>query len=199
MCEPTILASVAAQVAGTVIQDRANKKARRARNTAIDNNSKRRKVLEDQARMATSKSKDMFQDDAFDAGNQVSQSKFAKLYNDTINTPNYSMPNVGSAPAIIQEALDSEMAKAAAYNRQQGEAKAKLASLGDYLATQVNPQLSKSANTGQMIGNFLQGEGNVLDAELRAAEAKAYSPMAQLLGSAGQVGTSYGLSKKSKV
>ena len=197
MCNPTLALAIGAQVAGTAIQNRANKSAQKARNTAIDNNSKKRMGLEDEARLAMQTSRDMFGNNEFEAGNQASQDKFAKLYNDTINTPNYSMPNVGSAPTIIQEALDSEMAKAAAYNKQQGEAKAKLASLGDYLATSVNPQFAKSANTGQMIGNFLQGEGNVLDAELRRAEAKAYSPMAQLLGSAGQVGTSYGLSKKS--
>ena len=53
MCEPTIIASVAAQVAGTAIQNKANKRARTARNVAIDNNSKKRMGLEDEARLAT--------------------------------------------------------------------------------------------------------------------------------------------------
>lgn len=195
MCEPTIIAGIAAQAIGTKMQNDAYKKSNRAKGVAIDKNTKTRTQLENEARMATNQSKDMFQDDAFNAGNQVSQDKFATLYNDTINTPNYSMPNIGNAPAIIQETLDSEMAKAAAYNKQQGEAKAKLASLGDYLATSVNPQLTKSAEKGQMIGNFLQGQGNVLDLELKNAESKAYSPMAQILSGAGSAATGYGLRK----
>ena len=87
------------------------------------------------------------------------------------------------------------MAKAAAFNKQQGEAKAKLASLGDYLATQVNPQFSKSSETGQMIGNFIQGQGNVLDMELKAAEKKAISPLAQILSGTGNAAMGAGLTK----
>ena len=152
------IAGIAAQVVGTKIQDDKYKKAQNQRDASIDNNNRIRKNLENEARMSQNESKDLFQDDAFNAGNQASQDKFAALYNDTINTPNYSIPNIGNAPAIIEETLNNELAKAAAYNKQQGDAKAKLASLSDYLATTVNPQFSKSAENGAMIGNFLQGE-----------------------------------------
>ena len=151
--------------------------------------------LEDEARLAITTSKDMFGQDQFDAGTQSSEDKFANLYNNTINIPNYSIPNVGSAPRVVQDTINNEMAKAAAYNEQQGKAKAKLASLGDYLATQVNPQLSKSSEKGQMIGNFIQGQGNVLDLELKNAEQKAISPMAQILSGVGTAATGAGLKK----
>lgn len=195
MCNPTLALAVGAQVAGTVIQNQAYKKANRAKNEAIANNAKTRMGLEDEARLAIDTSKNMFGQDQFDAGTQSSQDKFAELYNNTINIPNYSIPNTGSAPRVVQDTINNEMAKAAAYNKQQGEAKAKLASLGDYLATQVNPQFSKSAEKGQMIGNFIQGQGNILDLELKNAEQKAISPMAQILSGTGNAAMGAGLTK----
>ena len=195
MCNPTLALAVGAQVAGTVIQNQAYKKANRAKNEAIANNAKTRMGLEDEASLAIDTSKNMFGQDQFDAGTQSSQDKFAELYNNTINIPNYSIPNTGSAPRVVQDTINNEMAKAAAYNKQQGEAKAKLASLGDYLATQVNPQFSKSAEKGQMIGNFIQGQGNILDLELKNAEQKAISPMAQILSGTGNAAMGAGLTK----
>lgn len=195
MCNPTLALAVGAQVAGTVIQNQAYKRANRARNEAIANNAKTRMGLEDEARLAIDTSKNMFGQDQFDAGTQSSQDKFAELYNNTINIPNYSIPNTGSAPRVVQDTISNEIAKAAAYNKQQGEAKAKLASLGDYLATQVNPQFSKSAEKGQMIGNFIQGQGNILDLELKNAERKAISPMAQILSGTGNAAMGAGLRK----
>lgn len=195
MCNPTLALAIGAQVAGKVIQDRAYKKADNARNTAIDNNNNKITNLNAEAKVGIDKSKDMFQDDAFNAGNEASQSKFAALYNDRINTPNYAMPKIGNAPAIVEEAMTNEMMKAAAYNKQQGEAKAKLASLGDYLATQVNPQFAKSAEKTTMLGNFMQGESGVLDSELKAAERLAISPTAQILSGVGNAATGAGLRK----
>lgn len=195
MCNPTLALAVGSTVASTVMQNNAYKKANRARNEAIANNAKTRMGLEDEARLAINTSKDMFGQDQFDAGTQSSEDKFANLYNNTINIPNYSIPNVGSAPRVVQDTINNEMAKAAAYNEQQGKAKAKLASLGDYLATQVNPQFSKSAEKGQMIGNFIQGQGNVLDLELKNAEQKAISPMAQILSGVGTSAMGAGLKK----
>ena len=195
MCNPTLALAIGAQVAGKVIQDRAYKKADNARNTAIDNNNNKITNLNAEAKVGIDKSKDMFQDDAFNAGNEASQSKFAALYNDKINTPNYAMPKIGNAPAIVEEAMTNEMMKAAAYNKQQGEAKAKLASLGDYLTTQVNPQFAKSAEKTTMLGNFMQGESGVLDSELKAAERLAISPTAQILSGVGNAATGAGLRK----
>ena len=44
-----------------------------------------------------------------------------------------------------------------------------------------------------MMGNMMQGNANVLNADLRAAKRAADSPMGDLLQMAGNVGTSYGL------
>ena len=46
-----------------------------------------------------------------------------------------------------------------------------------------------------MIGNFIQGQGNVLDLELKNAEQKAISPMAQILSGVGTAATGAGLRK----
>ena len=55
--------------------------------------------------------------------------------------------------------------------------------------------MNDSAAVGQMMGNFMKGNDSVLQLELENANQKAYSPMAQLLSTGGQVGTNYGLYK----
>ncbi len=55
--------------------------------------------------------------------------------------------------------------------------------------------MADSANTVGMMGNMMQGNANVLNADLRAAKRAADSPMGDLLQMAGNVGTSYGLYK----
>ena len=71
MCNPTLALAIGAQVAGTVVQNQASKRAQRARNEAIANNNATRMGLEDEARLAIDTSKNMFGQDQFDAGNQA--------------------------------------------------------------------------------------------------------------------------------
>ena len=63
------------------------------------------------------------------------------------------------------------------------------------MANRINPKMSDSANTVGMMGNMMGGNANVLNADLRAAQRAANSPMGDLLQMAGNVGTSYGLYK----
>ena len=107
--------------------------------------------------------------------------KLAQLLTNTVNVPNYSMPNTGSAPRIVTDTINQELQKAARFNEQQGKAQAKLANLGDFLATRVNPQFNKSATDIGILGNKMRGEADLLGLALKDAEAKAYNPTAQLL------------------
>ncbi len=64
---------------------------------------------------------------------------------------------------------------------------------GKYLAETIAPKVADSAATGQLTGNFIRGNSNVLDTGMRAAGQLAYSPMAQILQGAGKVGLGYTL------
>ena len=89
--------------------------------------------------------------------------------------------------------MNAELAKAASFNKQQNNALADLQGFGDYLANTINPQMNRSAETGQMMGNMMAGNANVLNTQLRNAKNQAYSPLGDVLQLAGSVGTGYGL------
>jgi len=62
-----------------------------------------------------------------------------------------------------------------------------------YLNQTIAPKIADSAATGQLTGNFMRGNTNVLDTGMRSAQSMARSPMAQILQGAGRVGVGYGL------
>lgn len=191
MCNPTLAVAVGAQLLGTKMQNDSFKNAQRARNTAIDSNVNRRNELQTQGVNQVKESADVFNQNNM----ATNEEKLAQLLTNTVNIPNYSMPNTGSAPRIVADTINQELAKAAAFTQQQGKAKAKLANLGDYLSTKVNPQFNKSASNIGILGNKMQGEADLLNLALQDAEAKAYNPTAQLLKRGGEVATGYGLAK----
>ena len=86
-----------------------------------------------------------------------------------------------------------EMQKATDFANQQNKAMGKVMSLADHLNNKIQPQLNNSAITAQLMGNFMKGSASALDAELNAANQKAYSPLAQILGEGGKTATAYGL------
>jgi len=194
MCNPMAIASIGAQLAATKIQNDKYKQANRERSDAIDYNSVQRKFLEQEGRDATMAANAMFDQDNFGSGMQSNEEKLAQLLG-SINTPNYSIPRTGNVPRVVSDEINRQKNIAQAFNKQQQEAQAKLANLGDYLATTINPSLNRSAEKVAMSGNFLQGQADLLDGELKSAERVAYSPEAQILGNIGTLGTAYGLAK----
>jgi hypothetical protein len=70
---------------------------------------------------------------------------------------------------------------------------AKLDAANRFLTQTIAPKIADSAATGQLTGNFMRGNTNVLDTGMRSAASMARSPMAQLLQGAGQVGLGYSL------
>lgn len=195
MCNPALAAGVIAQGAGIAMQDRAYKKARNAREEAFRGEGARQDKYYAEAQGAQDTSRDMFDRGNFDSSVDDETARLASILNNAQRGRSFAPAVKGSAPAIVADAQAAAMADAAAYNTQQNDALAELNALGSYLANYVNPQLSSSANTTQMAGNFMRGSSGALQGELEAANQKAYSPMAQLLMAGGQVGTSYGLAK----
>lgn len=195
MCNPTLLASAAMTLGGAELKNRASRRAAGMERAAVEDFDNKNVALETEARGGVNKVADNFAPDRFSAGQGAETNRLAALYNDTTGIPQRTLPSQGGVPAVIGETMNSELAKAAAFNRQQGAALAELQGFGDFLANRINPQLANSANTVGMMGNMMGGNANVLNAELRNAARSAESPMGDLLQMAGSVGTNYGLYK----
>lgn len=195
MCNPALAVGVASTLGGTYLKNQAANRADRLAQSADDRFNQSNVALETEARDGVSKTGSNFERSAFDAGTGMETERLANLFNNTTTIPQRTLPIASGVPAVIGEAMNAEAARANAFNQQQGAALANLQGFGDFLANRINPQMADSANTVGMMGNMMQGNANVLNADLRAAKRAADSPMGDLLQMAGNVGTSYGLYK----
>lgn len=191
---PSLIAGIAMQGLGTLLQMRAARNAENARAAAVSANADRNRRLENEAAASIGVSRDQFdRTENFDPGMESAASEIASQYNANTTPMPVNVGNRAGVPQIVADAQAAELANAEAFNRQQNEALANLNSFGTYLKQTINPALSQSAADTALVGNFMRGNSNVLQAELEAANSKAYSPMAQLLTGGGRVLTGYGL------
>ena len=193
MCNPPLILGAAATLGGAYLNNQAAKRADRMAGTAVDEYGQKNLALETEGRDAIDTTRQMFEQQDFGAGQGAATNRLAALFNDTTNSPSKTLPIAAGAPAIIGNTMNRELADAAAFNKQQNDALANLQGFGTFLANTINPQMNQSAETGQMMGNMMAGNANVLNAQLRNAKNKANSPLGDVLQMAGSVGTGYGL------
>lgn len=192
MCNPLAL-GIAATVGGAYLKNQQANRANRMSEAAVDEYGQKNLALETEGRDAVDNTRSMFEQQDFGAGQGAATNRLAALFNDATNSPTKTLPIAAGAPAIIGNAMNTELANAAARNKQQNDALANLQGFGDYLANTINPQMNRSAETGQMMGNMMAGNANVLNTQLRNAKNQAYSPLGDVLQLAGSVSTGYGL------
>lgn len=193
MCNPPLILGAAATLGGAYLNNQAAKRADRMAGAAVDEYGQKNLALETEGRDAIDTTRQMFEQQDFGAGQGAATNRLAALFNDTTNSPSKTLPIAAGAPAIIGNTMNRELADAAAFNKQQNDALANLQGFGTFLANTINPQMNQSAETGQMMGNMMAGNANVLNAQLRNAKNKANSPLGDVLQMAGSVGTGYGL------
>ena len=193
MCNPALAVGVAATLGGAYLKNQAANRADRISEAAVDEYGQKNLALETEGRDAVDNTRGMFEQQDFGAGQGEATNRLAGLFNDTTNMPTNTLPIASGAPAIIGNAMNTQLADAAAFNKQQNDALANLQGFGDYLANTINPVMNRSAETGQMMGNMMAGNANVLNAQLRNAKNQAHSPLGDVLQMAGSVGTGYGL------
>ena len=193
MCSPTLAISAGATLLGAKMKQDASDKALRMADSATADFGKKNLALETEGRDALGKTRDMFERNQFDTGQEDTTARLAALFNDATGVTRKTLPNQSGAPQIVQDAVANEMAKAQAFNQQQGAAAANLQGFGDYLANTMNPAMNKSGEVGQMMGNMMGGNAAVLSADLQNAKNKSQSPMGDLLQLGGSLGTQYGL------
>ena len=192
MCNPLAL-GIAATVGGAYLKNQSANRADRMAGAAVDEYGQKNLALETEGRDAIDNTRKMFEQQDFGAGQGEATNRLAALFNDATNSPSKTLPIAAGAPAIIGNTMNAELANAAAFNKQQNDALADLSGFGTFLANTINPQMNRSAETGQMMGNMMAGNANVLNAQLRNAKNQANSPLGDVLQMAGSVGTGYGL------
>ena len=195
MCNPTLIASAAAQGVGAMMQNQAANRMSEARKAYIDSDTQRRMAKEQEARKAIDQSTGMFNQDQFSSGMDNQTKRLDTLYGDVTNRNEVPTDIKSGVPQLIADTNKMELSKALARIAQDNQNLAKLNSFGTFLSDKISPQLTSSGLTSQMMGNFMKGDSSVLGTELESANRQAYSPIAQLLMAGGRVGTAYGLKK----
>lgn len=195
MCNPTLIASAAAQGVGAMIQNQAANRMMESRKAYIDQDMQRRTAKEQEARTAIDQSTDMMRRDQFDAGMDEQTARLQNLYNNVTGRNIIPTATSDGVPQLIKRMNENELNMALNRIAQDDKNLAKLNSFGTFLSDKISPQLTSSGLTSQMMGNFMRGDSVALGTELDAANRQAYSPLAQILMAGGRVGTSYGLMK----
>jgi hypothetical protein len=195
MCDPILIASIAAQGAGVAMQNKAVQDANRGQAMLMRDTQMRNRGLEDQQRSAIQDATSVAGADAGKAGMANAAADLAAILQGAITNRGGAgnSATVRSAPKVVQDMQDAAIAQAQAKAAQNAKAVAALDATGQYLASTVAPKISDSQAIGGMMGNFMRGNSAVADTGLRYEGSKAYSPTAQLLTGLGQVGTAYGL------
>ena len=157
-------------------------------------NSERQRMLEEEARSGQGALLEALSRATVQGGMKRSANNMQNSYDAATTAPPAAAQN-GGGPALIADVANAtaqrQVAKQAAYNSKLAD----LNSFSDYLGTTIKPKTMDSASNTQMLGGFMQGNNVPLSAELEAANARANSPMAQLLIGGGQLSTGYGLKK----
>ena len=194
MCDPTLIASGLAQVAGAQMQNNATKDANRSKALMMRQNQEQNRQLEDTQRAS-------IQDATSAADSSVARPGMEEAAVDLSNILKAAITGGGgapsdavsrSAPQIVQDAQAAATNAAIDGARQRANAIANLDATSQYLGTTIAPKIAESAAVGGMTGNFMRGNSAVTDTGMQYAASKAYSPMAQILSGAGQAGMSYG-------
>ena len=202
MCDPTVgaaltksvLPSIIAQGAGIALQNRAANKANALQALRMEQNRARNKVLMDRQDAAIRSSAEAISADKGKQGIEAAGNELAKILQAALSQRGAPITaSDRSAPKVFLD--EAALADAATNMRAMEDAKnlAMLDASGKYLAETIAPKVADSAATGQLTGNFVRGNSNVLDTGMRAAGQLAYSPMAQILQGAGKVGLGYTL------
>ena len=194
MCDPTLIASIGAQVVGAQMQGNAIKSANADKALLMRENAEQNRMREDTQRAAIQEATAAADSTAGKPGIESAAVDLSNILKAAI-TGGGAQTNtrVGSAPQIVRDAEAAAAQAAIMKADQRAGAIANLDATSKYLQTTIAPKIADAAAIGGMTGNFMRGNSAVTDTGLQYAASKAYSPMAQILSGAGQTGMAYGL------
>lgn len=194
MCDPMTIGSIVAQGAGVALQNRAANKANALQALRMQQTRERNRGLEDQQAAAIQNSTNAIASNVGKQGIEAAGNELSKILQAALSQRRSPVTaSDRSAPKVFMD--QSTAAQIATNMRAAQDAQniAKLDAANRFLTQTIAPKIADSAATGQLTGNFMRGNTNVLDTGMRSAASMARSPMAQLLQGAGQVGLGYSL------
>lgn len=194
MCDPMTIGSIVAQGAGVALQNRAANKANALQALRMQQTRERNRGLEDQQAAAIQNSTNAIASNVGKQGIEAAGNELSKILQAALSQRRSPVTaSDRSAPKVFMD--QSTAAQIATNMRAAQDAQniAKLDAANKFLTQTIAPKIADSAATGQLTGNFMRGNTNVLDTGMRSAASMARSPMAQLLQGAGQVGLGYSL------
>ena len=194
MCDPMTIGSIVAQGAGVALQNRTANKANALQALRMQQTRERNRGLEDQQAAAIQNSTNAIASNVGKQGIEAAGNELSKILQAALSQRRSPVTaSDRSAPKVFMD--QSTAAQIATNMRAAQDAQniAKLDAANRFLTQTIAPKIADSAATGQLTGNFMRGNTNVLDTGMRSAASMARSPMAQLLQGAGQVGLGYSL------
>jgi len=200
MCDPTLIASIGAQVVGAQMQGNAMKGANAEKALLMRQNQQKNRQLEDTQRAAIQEAVVAADSTAGKPGMEAAAVDLSNILKAAI-TGGGAQTNTrtSSAPQIVRDAEAAAAQTAMMKANQRASAIASLDATSKYLGTTIAPKIADAAAIGGMTGNFMSGNSAVTDTGLQYAASKAYSPMAQILSGAGKAGMAYGLYKPDEI
>ncbi|KAB0678052.1 hypothetical protein [Aureimonas leprariae] len=198
MCDPITLAGVALTGASYAANAVGASKAAKARDHALAAETRRQGALQQEANAINTQSQDRYQD--FGAQEDARGKELADYFTGQSASPLGQDANAASSlPVSSSNITVQEDAKqrgaAKAFTDRQGTALGHMRAFGDVLGDVSRKQARDAGQIGQ-IGGFMQGSSGVLPYELEAASQKGAGArlFGDLLGAAGQIGITAGLS-----
>ena len=200
MCDPTLIASIGAQVVGAQMQGNAMKSANADKALLMRENQQNNRQLEDTQRAAIQEAVVAADSTAGKPGMEAAAVDLSNILKAAI-TGGGAQTNTrtSSAPQIVRDAEAAAAQAAMMKANQRASAIASLDATSKYLGTTIAPKIADAAAIGGMTGNFMSGNSAATDTGLQYAASKAYSPMAQILSGAGRAGMAYGLYKPDEI
>lgn len=194
MCDPMTIGSIVAQGAGVALQNRNVNRANALQALRMQQTREKNRALEDQQAAAIQNSTNAIAANVGKQGIEAAGNELSKILQAALSQRRSPVTaSDRSAPKVFMD--QSTAAQIATNMRAAQDAQniAKLDAANRFLTQTIAPKIADSAATGQLTGNFMRGNTNVLDTGMRSAASMARSPMAQLLQGAGQVGLGYSL------
>lgn len=194
MCDPMTIGSIVAQGAGVALQNRNVNRANALQALRMQQTREKNRALEDQQAAAIQNSTNAIAANVGKQGIEAAGNELSKILQAALSQRRSPVTaSDRSAPKVF---MDQSTAAEIATNiraAQDAQNIAKLDAANRFLTQTIAPKIADSVATGQLTGNFMRGNTNVLDTGMRSAASMARSPMAQLLQGAGQVGLGYSL------
>lgn len=194
MCNPLTIGSALLTVGGTAMQMQSQRKAQKAVNAAIQNNSAKNAALRNESQGRVLGSADQFSRDKFDANQADQTGKIKQQLTDALSPGVLPGEYYGGAQGENTKAYTVKKTKDTTDKSMQ--AADALANLRGFEGGQrVNTQGIQRA--GEVVGmnqNKEAGNNAILPIQIEAAKRKGSNPIADLMVGAGGAGLSAGLS-----